>query len=96
MASRMVMSYRSQAAQMNEEPPTESSLDLTLTQHPCDEDPEPRDHTHLEVETPRAWYYLISLNSRTLVICCKLTPFLDEPETICEGCYETKKTSMFS
>jgi hypothetical protein len=31
MASRMVTSYGPQAAQANEEPPPESSLDLTLT-----------------------------------------------------------------
>ncbi len=33
MASRMVTSYGPQAAQANEEPPPESFLDLTLTQH---------------------------------------------------------------
>jgi hypothetical protein len=69
MASRMVTSYGPQAAQMNEEPPPESSLNLTLTQHPCDEEPEPREvRARLEVEPPRTWYYHISLNSRTLVI----------------------------
>jgi hypothetical protein len=41
MASRMVTSYGPQAAQANEEPPPESSLDFTLTQHPRDEEPEP-------------------------------------------------------
>jgi hypothetical protein len=41
MASHMVTSYGPQAAQVNEEPPPESFLDLTLTQHPCDEEPEP-------------------------------------------------------
>jgi hypothetical protein len=51
MASRMAMSYELQAAQVNEEPPPKSSLDLTLTQHPCDEDPKPRKVCiHLEVE----------------------------------------------
>jgi len=35
----MATSYGLQASQMNEEPALESSLDLTLTQHPCDEDP---------------------------------------------------------
>jgi hypothetical protein len=55
MASCMVTSYELQAAQVNEEPPPESSLDLTLTQHPCDEEPEPREvRAHLEVEPPRA------------------------------------------
>ncbi len=69
MASHMVTSYGPQAAQANEEPPLESSLDLTLTQHPHDEEPEPREvHARLEVKPPRAWYYRISPNSRTLVI----------------------------
>jgi hypothetical protein len=40
MASCMVTSYGPQAAQMNEESPLESSLDLTLTLHFHDEDPE--------------------------------------------------------
>jgi hypothetical protein len=35
----MGMFYRPQAAQVNEEPPLESSLDLTLMQHSCDENP---------------------------------------------------------
>jgi hypothetical protein len=35
----MIMSYKFQAAQMNKEPPQESSLNLTLTQHPHDENP---------------------------------------------------------
>jgi hypothetical protein len=43
MASHMVISYGPQAAQANEELPSESSVDLTLTQHPCDEDLEPRE-----------------------------------------------------
>jgi hypothetical protein len=37
----MATSYEPQATQMNEEPTLESSLDLTLTQHPRDEEPEP-------------------------------------------------------
>jgi hypothetical protein len=36
----MVTFYRPQAAQANEEPPPETFLDLTLTQHPHDEKPE--------------------------------------------------------
>jgi hypothetical protein len=36
----MTTSYGLQVAQVNEEPPQESSLDLTLTQHFHDEDPE--------------------------------------------------------
>ncbi len=39
MASRMATSYGLQTAQINEEPALESFLDLTLMQHPRDEDP---------------------------------------------------------
>jgi hypothetical protein len=42
MASRIVTFYGPQAAQANEELPLESSLDLTLTQHPRDEELEIR------------------------------------------------------
>jgi hypothetical protein len=35
----MATSYGPQAVQVNEETTLESSLDLTLTQHPRDEDP---------------------------------------------------------
>ncbi len=98
MALRMVPSYGPQAAQANEEPPPESSLDLTLTQHPRDEEPELREvHARLEVEPPRAWYYRISPNSRTLVILLQVDPATgDEPETVCESCYESKDTSIFA
>jgi hypothetical protein len=41
MASRTIISYGPQAAQANEEPPSKSSLDLTLMQHPRDEELEP-------------------------------------------------------
>jgi hypothetical protein len=55
MASRTVTSYGPQAAQANEEPPSEASLDLTLMQHPRDEELEPREvRTRLEVEPPQA------------------------------------------
>jgi hypothetical protein len=54
MASHMVTSYGPQTAQANEEPPSESFLDLTLTQHPCDEEPELREVcARLEVEPPQ-------------------------------------------
>ncbi len=54
MASHMVTSYRPQVVQMNEESPPESSLDLTLTQHPRNEDPKLwKMCVHLEVEPPR-------------------------------------------
>jgi len=98
MASRMVLSYGPQAASANEEPPPESSLDLTLTQHPRDEEPELREvRARLEVEPPQAWYYRISPNSHTLVILLQVDPASgDKPETVCEGCYETEDTSIFA
>jgi hypothetical protein len=98
MASRTATSYGPLAAQANEELPSESSLDLTLMQHPHDEEPEPREvHARLEVEPPQAWYYRISPNSRTLVILLQVDPASgDEPEIVCEGCYETKDTSIFA
>ncbi len=98
MTSRMIASYGPQAAQANEEPPPESSLDLTLTQHPRDEELEPREvRARLEVEPPRAWYYRISPNSRTLVILLQVDLASgDEPEIVCEGCYETEDTSIFA
>jgi hypothetical protein len=98
MALRTATSYGPQAAQADEEPPSESSLDLTLTQHLRDEEPEPREvRARLEVEPPRAWYYRISPNSRTLVILLQVDPASgDEPETVCEGCYETEDTSIFA
>jgi hypothetical protein len=98
MASRTIASYGSQVAQANEELPPESSLALTLTQHLRDEEPEPQEVcARLEVEPPRAWYYRISPNSRTLVILLQVDPTSgDEPETVCEGCYETEDTSIFA
>ncbi len=98
MASCMVSFYGPQAAQVNEESPPESSLDLTLTQHPRDKEPELREvRARLEVEPPGAWYYRISPNSRTLVILLQVDPaYGDEPETVCEGCYETEDTSIFA
>jgi hypothetical protein len=97
MVSRTVTPYGPQATQTNEEPPSKSYLDLTLTQHPCDEELELREvHARLEVEPPRAWYYRISPNSRTLVILLQVDPASgDELETICEGYYETEDTSIF-
>jgi hypothetical protein len=51
----------------------------------------------LEVEPLRAWYYHISPNSRTLVILLQVDPASgDEPETVCESCYETEDTSIFA
>jgi hypothetical protein len=53
MASRMPTSYVPQATQMNEKPASESSLDLTLMQHPCDENPKPREvRAHFEIDPP--------------------------------------------
>jgi hypothetical protein len=94
----MVTSYGPQVAQVNEEPPPKTSLDLTLTEHPCDEKPEPREvHARLEVKPLRASYYCISPNSRTLVILLQVDPASDdEPEIVCEGCYEIKNTYIFA
>jgi hypothetical protein len=47
--------------------------------------------------TPRTWYYRIFSNFHTLVILLQVDLVSsDEPETICEGCYETKYTSIFA
>jgi len=94
----MVTSYRPQAAQVNEKSPPESSLDLTLTQHLRDEEPKLRKvHACLEVKPPRTWYYRISPNSCTLVILLQVDPASsDEPETVCEGYYETENTFIFT
>ncbi len=69
-----------------------------LTQHPCDEDPKPREvRARLEVNPLQSWYYHIYPNSRTLVILLQVNPaFGDKPETIYEGCYETKNTTIFA
>jgi hypothetical protein len=47
----MAMFYGFQTAQVNEEPVLKSSLDLVLTQHLRDEDPNPRKvRAHLKVD----------------------------------------------
>ncbi len=51
----------------------------------------------LEVDPPQAWYYHISPNSHTLVILLQVNlASSDQPEIICESCYETKDTSIFA
>jgi hypothetical protein len=94
----MATSYGPQVTQMNEEPPPELSLHLTFTQHPCDENPEPQEvRACLKVKPPQIWYYCICLNSHTLVILLQVDPASsDEFETVCEGCYVTKDTSIFA
>jgi len=65
----MATFYGPQATQVNEESVLKTSLDLTLTQRPCDEDPKlQKVRVHFEVEPLRAWYYRIFPNFRTLVI----------------------------
>ncbi len=50
-----------------------------------------------EVEPLQAWYYRISLNCRTLVILLQVDLASDdEPEIVCEGCYEIEDTFMFA
>jgi hypothetical protein len=49
----MATSYRPQAAQMNEKLAMESSLDMALMKHPCDENPNLRKvRAHFEVDPP--------------------------------------------
>jgi hypothetical protein len=73
----MGTSYGPQVVQANEELALELSLDLTLTQHPRDEEPELRKVcVHFEVNSLRVWYYHISSNSRTLVILLQVAPLL--------------------
>jgi hypothetical protein len=83
---------------MNEESLLESSLDLTLTQHPCDEDPEPRKVCAcFKIEPPQTWYYGISLNSHTPVNLLQIDPtFDDELEIVYEGCCKIENTSIFT
>jgi len=90
MVLGMATFYGPQVTQVNEKPPLESSLDLTLTQHPRDEDPKPwKVHAHLEIEPPWTWYYRIFPNFCTLVVLLQVNPASnDELETTCEGCYE--------
>jgi len=54
-------------------------------------------HARFKVDPFRAWYYHISLNSHTLVILLQGDlAFGDELETVCEGCYETENTFIFT
>jgi len=51
----------------------------------------------LEVDPPRAWYYHISPNSRTLVILLQVDlASSDELEIISEGYYEIEDTFIFA
>jgi len=83
---------------VNEEPTPESFLDLMLSQHPHDEDLEPREvHARLKVDPLQAWYYCISPNSHTLVILLQVNfTSCDELEIVCEGCYKIEDTSIFT
>jgi hypothetical protein len=69
-----------------------------LTQHPRDEKLELRKvRAHFEIDSPRAWYYHISPNSYTLVILLQIDLASgDEPEIVCESCYETEDSSIFA
>jgi hypothetical protein len=98
MASRMTISYGPQVTQVNEKPPLKSSLDLTLMQHPHDEDLELQGVClHLKVEPLRAWYYRIFLNFHTLVIFLQVDSTSDdELENIYEGFYEIEDTFIFT
>jgi len=73
-------------------------LDLTLTQHLHDKDPELQEvRARFEVDPLRTWYYHIFLNSYTLVILLQVNPVSgDEFETVRESCYEIEDTSIFA
>jgi hypothetical protein len=94
----MVTFYGPKATQVNEEAALESYLDLTLMQHPRDENPASRTmHARLEINPLRACYYRIFPNSHTLVILLQVDPASgDKPKTISEGYYKTKDISIFS
>ncbi len=79
-------------------PTSPLSLDLTLTHHLRDEEPEPSEVcARFEIEPLRTWYYHISPNSHTLVILLQINPASgDESKIVCEGCYETKDISIFA
>jgi hypothetical protein len=52
---------------------------------------------HPKIEPPQAWYYRISLNSRTLVILLQIDLDLsDELETVYESYYKIEDTSIFA
>jgi hypothetical protein len=94
----MAMSYGLHAAQVNEESPLESSLNLTLTQHPHDGEYKPQDmRAHLGIEPLQTWDYHISLNFRTFVILLQIDPaFGDEPEIVYERYYEIEDTYILA
>ncbi len=53
-------------------------------------------HPCFEVEPPRAWYYCISPNFRTLMILLQINHvFGDEHEIVCEGRYKIEDTFYF-
>jgi hypothetical protein len=69
MVSRITIFIGPQSTQMNEELPPWSSLDLTLTQHPRDENLKSWEvRLRLGVEPLRTWYYRIYPNFHTLMI----------------------------
>jgi hypothetical protein len=83
---------------VNEEPTLKSYLDLTLMQHPFNENPKlQKVRACLEVDPFRTWYYHISLNFGTLMILLQVN-FVssNEPKIVCEGCNEIEDTSIFA
>jgi hypothetical protein len=98
MASRMATSYRPQATQMNEKPTPKYIFRFHIDATSSWWRPTPQEvHACFEVNPLRTWYYYISPNSRTLVILLQVDHASgDEPETVCESCYETEDTSIFA
>jgi hypothetical protein len=98
MASHIATSYRPQAIQVNEKSAPESSLHVTLTQHPRDEDPQLREVcVCLEIDSFRNWYYSISPNFHTLLLLLQVDPTSsDEPKIVYECCYKIEDTSILA
>jgi len=98
IALHMIMFYKFQITQMIKDLPWKSSLNLTLTQHPCNEDPKPwKMRLHFKVEHLWAWYYQNFPNFHTLVILLQVNlTFSNEFTTMYEGFYEIKNILIFA
>jgi hypothetical protein len=83
---------------MNEKSTSESSLDLTLTQHLREKNFKLRRmNVRVKVDPPRTWYYCIFSNFRTLVILLQGDLASgDELEIVCEGGYKIEDTFIFT
>jgi hypothetical protein len=98
MVLRMATSYGPQAAQMNEELSLKSFLDLTLRQHPRDEDPEPWEVRTVLKLNPFELGTIAFLRTFTpWWFCCKsISLSYNEPKIDYEVYYETENTYIFA